>query len=119
VAQGAAFAEITAAVRAEAPPAAPYPVAVGRAAARQALPLRPLALLFLQGFAANLASACVRLVPLGQTDGQRVIAALRPLCERVADVALDAGLDDIGGCAFRADIAAMRHETQPVRLFRT
>ena len=30
-----------------------------------------------------------------------------------------ATLDDLGGCAFRADLAAMRHETQYTRLFRS
>ncbi len=118
-AQGAAFAEVTGAVRGAAVSAAPYPVAVGRAAARHGVPLGPAALLFLHAFVANLVSAGVRLVPLGQTDGQRIVAALRPLCERVTDGALTATLEDIGGCAFRADIAAMRHEAQPVRLFRT
>lgn len=118
-AQGAAFAEVTGAAWGPALPPAPYPVSVGRAAARHGVPLRPAVLLFLHGFASTLVSACLRLVPLGQTDGQRTLAALMPLCQEVADEALAAGLDDIGGCAFRADIAAMRHETQQARLFRT
>lgn len=118
-APGAAFAQVTGAVGGMALPPAPYPVAVGQAAARQGVPLAQLSLLFLHGFASNLVSAGVRLVPLGQTDGQRVLASLLPLCERMAKGAMAAGLDETGGCAFRADIAAMRHETQPVRLFRT
>ena len=101
------------------PPGMPYPVAVGRAAARHGVPLQAAALLFLHAFASTLASACVRLVPLGQADGQRVLAALMTLCQHVAGEAVAAKLDEVGGCAFRADIAAMRHETLAVRLFRT
>ena len=55
-------------------PAVAYPVAVGVAARRLGLPLAPTATLFVQGFAANLVSAGVRLVPLGQTEGQRILA---------------------------------------------
>ncbi len=118
-AQGGAFGEVTGAVWDHAGPAHAYPVAVGRAAAREAVPLGPTLVLYLHGFVANLASAAVRLVPLGQTDGQRVLARLLPLCERVAAEAEGASLDDIGGCALRADIAAMRHEAQEPRLFRS
>ncbi|MEO1121728.1 MAG: urease accessory UreF family protein, partial [Pseudomonadota bacterium] len=66
-----------------------------------------------------LISAAVRLVPLGQTDGQRVLAALTPIFEVVATDAMAADLDDIGGCAIASDIASMRHETLSVRLFRS
>jgi urease accessory protein len=118
-AQGAAFAATTGAVWEDDGVGAPYPVAVGRAAGRHGVPLEPTALLYLHAFAANLVSASVRLVPLGQTDGQRVLAVLLPLCRRTAEEAISATPDDIGGCAFRADIAAMRHETQEPRLFRT
>lgn len=129
---GAAFVNVTGAAWGTAPPTdspvpspvapypvAPYPVALGGAAARHHMPLRATTLLFLHAFAANLISAAVRLVPLGQIDGQRALASLMPLCRRIADEAAAAPLDAIGGCAFRADIAAMRHETQDVRLFRT
>ncbi len=118
-AQGGAFDEVTGAVWGRALGAFPYPVAIGRAAAGEGVPLGPTLLLSLHAFAANLVSAAVRLVPLGQTDGQRVLARLMPLCARIAEEAATASLDDIGGCAYRADIAAMRHETQEPRLFRT
>jgi urease accessory protein len=121
-AQGAAFAEVTAAAW----PApgldgrpAPYPVAVGRAARAHGAPAFDAALLYLHGFAAALTGAALRLVPLGQTDGQRTVAALMETCRAVAAEAMTAPLDEIGGCALRSDIAAMRHETQDVRLFRT
>jgi urease accessory protein len=58
-------------------------------------------------------------VPLGQTDGQRVLAALEAVVADAAKRALVTALDDVGGAAFRADLASMRHETQYTRLFRS
>ncbi len=81
--------------------------------------LAPALQAYLQALAANLVSAGVRLVPLGQTDGQRVLAALEPLVAATAERALATALDDVGGAAFRADLASMRHETQHTRLFRS
>ena len=121
-AQGAAFQLVTAAVwPAGAVDAAPlpYPVAVGVAARAHDVPVGEMLEAYLWAFAANLVSAGVRLVPLGQTDGQRVQAALMPAVLEIASEAETADLDELGGCAFRADIAAMRHETQHVRLFRS
>jgi urease accessory protein len=74
---------------------------------------------YLQAFASNLISAAVRLVPLGQTAGLRVLAALEPMILWTAEETTQATLDDLGGCAFRSDFAAMRHETQYTRLFRS
>jgi urease accessory protein len=100
-------------------PEAAYPVAVGASAAAHALPLGATAQAFVQAFAASLVSAGVRLIPLGQTDGLRVIARLEPLLPDIVTEALRAGLDDIGGAAIAADVASMRHETQYTRLFRS
>lgn len=119
MAQGGAFARTTAAVRDLPLPAMPYSVAVGRAARLLNLPLVLTSTLYLQAFAANIISAGVRLVPLGQTDGQRITLALLPLAAKVAAAAQSAELDQIGGCAFRADLAAMLHETQYTRLYRS
>ncbi len=96
-----------------------YPIAVGACAAAHALPLPATAHAFVQAFATNLVSAGVRLIPLGQTDGLRVVAALEPLIVRIVAAGLAAGLHDIGSTAVMADIASMRHETQYTRLFRS
>lgn len=96
-----------------------YPVAFGALAALQGVGEDAAALGFLHAFAANLISAAVRLVPLGQTAGLRTIAALEPVVAEVAASTQTAGLDEVGGACFRSDIAAMRHETQYTRLFRT
>ena len=95
------------------------PVAVGTACAGHAIALAPALAAYLHALAANLISAGVRLVPLGQTDGQRVLAALEPVVAAAAERALATPLDELGSAAFRADIASMRHETQYTRLFRS
>ena len=96
-----------------------YPAAAACAAAGHGLALAAALPAFILGFTANLVSAAVRLGPIGQTDGQRVIAALLPQVRALALEAEAADLADIGGCAFIADIAAMQHETQYSRLFRS
>lgn len=96
-----------------------YPVAVGRAAHLQALPVLLTAKMFLQAFASNLVACATRLVPLGQTDAQRLIRDLTPLCEQIAQNAHLAGLDQLTSTAFLSDIASMTHETQYSRMFRT
>lgn len=96
-----------------------YPIAVGASAAVHGLPLVETAQAFAQAFAANIVSAGVRLIPLGQSDGLRVLARLEPLIPRVVAAALAASLDDVAGAAIAADIASMRHETQYTRLFRS
>uniref|UniRef100_UPI00351614F9 urease accessory protein UreF n=1 Tax=Nioella sp. TaxID=1912091 RepID=UPI00351614F9 len=67
----------------------------------------------------NLVSAAIRIVPLGQTEGQAALARLSRLCPAIADEALQDTLDDIGSSAFLADIASMRHETLYSRIFRS
>jgi urease accessory protein len=96
-----------------------YPVAVAVAAAGHGIALEPALAAYLQAVAANWVSAGVRLIPLGQSDGQRVLAALEPVVASAAQRALTAKLDDIGSAAFRADLASARHETQYTRLFRS
>lgn len=101
------------------PEDAPYAVAVGAAAGAMSIPEDDTAVAYLQAFATNLISAAVRLVPLGQTAGLRVLAALEGAIVDTAERTRSSGLDDVGGCAFRSDVAAMRHETQYTRLFRS
>ncbi len=95
------------------------PVVVGAATAGHHIPLEQTLPAYLQALAANWVGAAVRLVPLGQTDGLRVIAAIERTVATTAERALHASLDDAGSAAFRSDLAAMRHETQYTRLFRS
>jgi urease accessory protein len=96
-----------------------YPVAVGVAAAGHDFALRVSLEAFALAFVANLVSATVRLGPIGQSEGQRVLRALTPACRALAAFAAAATLDDLGGAALRSDIASMKHETQYSRLFRS
>lgn len=108
-----------AAALAEARIAPALPVAVGVSAAAHAIELAPALALYLQSFAANLVNAGVRLVPLGQTDGQRAVAALEETVLVVARQALAGDLDDIGSATPMADWTSLCHETQYTRLFRS
>lgn len=96
-----------------------YPVAVGIVGAMHGIPLRPLLHAFLHAVTSNWISAASRLVPLGQTDSQRVLAALESVVAATAARAAVASLDDLGSATFRADLAGLRHETQYTRLFRS
>lgn len=121
-AQGAAFAATRRAMGADQPDR-PYPLAVAEAARALDLPRATVAALYLQAFAGALVSVAVRFVPLGQAAGQRLLSRLQPRAEAVAREAVavppEAVVDALGGAAFGADLAAMEHETQEVRLFRT
>ena len=97
----------------------PYPVAVGALAGKHNIPEDTACAAALQTFAANLISAAVRLVPLGQSTGLSVLAALEPTIAEIAMETTDATLEDLGTATFRADLAAMHHETQYTRLFRS
>jgi urease accessory protein len=96
-----------------------YPVAVGMVSAAHAIPLAATMHAFVHALTSNWISAGARLIPLGQTDSQRVLASLEPVVVATAKRALDASLDDLASTTFRADLASMRHETQYTRLFRS
>lgn len=97
----------------------PYPVAVGLACAAHAVPEAAALTAYLQAFAANLVSAAIRTVPLGQNEGQSVLADLEPVIFGIVEEARVASLNDLGSSTFLADIASMTHETQYSRLFRS
>jgi len=95
------------------------PVVVGGACRVHALPLRGSLALYLHAFAANLVSAGIRLVPLGQMSGQRITAALEPAVAGLAGTAAASGLEDVGSACPRVEILSMQHEEQYTRLFRS
>ncbi len=96
-----------------------YPVAAGLACKHMTIPQDQALAAFLQGFSAALVSVAVRLVPLGQTAGLRVLRDLAVLISATAARALASSLDDLGSCCIASDIAAMKHETLEPRIFRT
>jgi urease accessory protein len=97
----------------------PYPVAVAVAAADHGVALMPALEAYLHAFAANLVSAGVRLVPLGHTDGQIVLMQLEYAVSGAAAQGLAGNLSQLSTVTVMADIAAMKHETQYTRLFRS
>lgn len=117
--QGAAFAATVNAVWGLRVPPVVLPLAVGAAARQMGFAGGDVVALHAHAFASNLTAAAIRLVPLGQTEGQRVLAALTPICAQLADDTRGAGPDDIYSNCFLSDIAAMRHETQTTRLFQS
>jgi urease accessory protein len=96
-----------------------YPVAVGIVSAAHGVPLTPALHAFLHAIVSNWISAGARLVPLGQTDSQRIFASLEADVAATAGRTLTASFDDLGSATFRADLASLRHETQYTRLFRS
>jgi len=96
-----------------------YPVAVGIAASDHGVPLEAALEAYLHAFASNLVSAGVRLVPLGHTDGQRVMIQLEPVVRDAVCQGLAGSLSTLSSSLVMADISAMKHETQYTRLFRS
>src|SRR3954451_15131783 len=96
-----------------------YPVALGVASAAHDVPIEATIQGFLAAFAQNLVSAAMRLAPIGQNAGLRILAALGPDVSALAAEIPHLGLDDIASSTFRADLGSFRHETQYTRLFRS
>ncbi|MEL6618794.1 MAG: urease accessory UreF family protein [Pseudomonadota bacterium] len=96
-----------------------YPVAVGTAVRLMGMALKQTLPLYLHAFSSNLVAGAQRLAPIGQTDGQIVLAALSGPIAATTRLAVDSTLDDLTSASFAADIAAMRHETLQPRIFRT
>jgi urease accessory protein len=97
----------------------PYAVAVGKLAAVHGVAEDDATLAFLHAASANMVSAAIRLIPLGQSAGLRVQAALEPTILEITRSTAAAGPENLGGACWASDIAAMRHETQYTRLFRS
>ncbi len=97
----------------------PYAVVVGAAAGAAAIDLNSTVTAFLHGFVSNMSSALVRIVPFGQTDGQRIISALAPLVAQTAQKALTTDYQNLTTSTMMVDLTSMQHETQYTRLFRS
>jgi len=117
--QGAAFARTTRAVWGIDLPDLMLPVAMGRAARLMSLDIDLAVPMALHAFAANLVSCAQRLLPLGQTAAQRIVADLIDPCRAVAAATRGTTEDDLWSVAWMSDIAAMRHETLQPRIFQS
>jgi len=98
---------------------AAYPVVVGALCAFEHIDREAALAAYLHGFAANLISAGVRLVPLGQTAGQKALVNLDDAIKESTQAALHTDFNDIGASSPVIDWTSMQHETQYTRLFRS
>lgn len=97
----------------------PYPVAIGAIASAHAIPVQDIVITFLTAYIQAQISVAIRLVPLGQTQGLRVLVALEPTIADCARITATATLDDLGAIGYATDIATMAHETLHSRIFRS
>jgi urease accessory protein len=94
-------------------------VVLGARSARERIPLRVALPAFMHSYTANLVTAGVRLIPLGQTDGQLAIAALEHPILALSVKACSENLDELGSAGLMVELASIAHETQYTRLFRS
>ena len=94
-------------------------VVLGVRSAREHIPANIALPAFLYSYVANLVTAAIRLIPLGQTDGQLAIVALEQAVLSTGLYARNASLEEIGSAGFMVELSSIRHETQYTRLFRS
>ena len=99
--------------------ALPYPVAVGVLGHQLEISLPSVLTAYLHTFLSNLVQAAIRLVPLGQSDGVKIMAKLEKTILAITENSDKLTLDNLGSCCFLSDIMAMRHETLYSRIFRS
>lgn len=117
--QGRAFCSLIGVIAEENVTIRPYPVAVGLATRALKVETEEVLALFLHASAAQMISAATRFLPLGQSEGQAILSRLAPRITRLAAVAARCPIDGVFTFTPGADMAAMRHETLEVRIFRT
>jgi urease accessory protein len=96
-----------------------HAVAFGAALGRAGVEPEFAAGAYLYTTAALLVGAGLRLMALGQLDGQRVLAAMRPRITRLAAAAATATPDEMWSFNPGLELAAIRHATLDARLFRS
>jgi urease accessory protein len=100
-------------------PSVTWAAAFALAAVAHEIPLREAASGYLFAWLENQVAAAVRLVPLGQTSGRRVLLAGIAAIPATLDVGLALDEDEIGAAAPGLAALSARHETQYTRLFRS
>ena len=96
-----------------------YPVAVGKAGAFFKIPLEQLLIIFIQSFVSNLVNVGIKHIPLGHSDGQKILIKLIPTIKELALNYKDYDIDDVGTSAFISDLTSMYHETLKNRIYQT
>jgi urease accessory protein len=117
--QGAAFGQLIEALTGTTQPPLPYALAIGHASRALTVPTQDVVMFFLQSLAAQLISVAVRFMPMGASQGQKLLQQLSALIAVLAQDFAKTPLCDLSNATLGADLAAMRHETMDVRIFRS
>jgi urease accessory protein len=96
-----------------------FPCAFGIGASGWGIGISEAVLGYGQSWVTNGVSAGVKLIPLGQTQGQATILALNALITAMSDRALSQTDDVLEGCSWGLQLASMAHESLYSRLFRS
>ena len=96
-----------------------FAIAFGTIAARWQIDERSATLGYLHSWATNLISAGIKLIPLGQTAGQRLLLELGEAFDRATQEVLTLQDNDLNSCGWGLSLASMAHETLYSRLFRS
>ena len=96
-----------------------FPAAFAFAAVQWEVPARSALIAYLWSWLENQVMAALKSVPLGQTDGQRLLLSLAAQLPGIADEACAIGDDDLCNYTPGFAILCSQHETQYSRLFRS
>ena len=96
-----------------------YPIAVGKAGSYFKIPLEKLLIAFLQSFVSNLINVGIKHIPLGQSEGQKILINFLPVIEKQANMHKIAQVNNLGSSAFLSDLSSMYHETLNNRIYQT
>jgi urease accessory protein len=91
----------------------------GAVAGRTGIDPEPAAGAFLYATASMLVNAALRLIPIGQMEGQQVLARLRPSIADLAAAAATTDIDDMWSFTPGLELAGLRHAELDMRLFRS
>ena len=117
--QGSAFAQVIENVWRQDIGDLSLPIAVALAAKKQSIEQNLILPAYVHAFCSNLISAAIRLIPIGQTDGQRIMLELHPTISDLVQTASESEIDDLNSACFFSDVSAMRHEHLQPRIFKT
>ena len=96
-----------------------YPVAIGKTGSYFKIPLEKLLIAFLQSFASNLINVGIKHIPLGQSEGQKILINSLPFIEKQANILKITKVNNLGSSAFLSDLSSMYHETLNNRIYQT
>jgi len=94
-----------------------YSIAFGLTGYALSVPKRELLTAFFYNMAAGMVTNCVKLIPLGQQDGQQILFSLHQLIDELVTKAMVPDQDLIGLCCTGFDIRCMQHEQLYSRLY--